>query len=77
MGAVQVFPGCSANIEHPCEGWEPDSAQPGLPSEPRGPAQPRQGYGQIMGEMLLYEQLIKGIVLFLSHLICFLLPSSF
>lgn len=76
IGAV-VFPSCFANTEHPMRCGSLTQLQPGLLCEPQGPVQPEQGYGQIFSEMFLYEQLIKGIMLFLPHLICFLLPSSF
>lgn len=77
MGAGRFFPAALQTLNTPVRYGSLTQPQPGLLYEPQGPAQPRQGLGQIIGEMCLYEQLIKGIVLFLSHLICFLLPSSF
>ena len=77
MGAVQFFPAALQTLNTPVRYGSLTQPQPGLLYEPQGPAQPKQGYRQIIIEMFLYEQLIKGIVLFLSHLICFLLPGSF
>lgn len=71
-----VFPSCFANIKHPCEVWEPDSAADGFTVQAAG-TRAAQTRIQIVVEMFLYEQLIKGIMLFLSHLICFLLLLMF
>lgn len=72
MGAMRLFPAASQTWNTPVRCGSLIQPQPGLQYEPQGPAQPKPGCRQITAEMV-----IKGIELFLSHLICFLLPSSF
>lgn len=69
---MRLFPAALQTLNTPVRCGSLIQPQPGLQDEPQGPAQPKLACRQTSVEML-----IKGIELFLSHLICFLLPSSF